>query len=206
MTQGQQTQEHKTYDAGLSLVGTQHNLLPGLRVCRRRITPALALRKLEVEPLLTVLDWFVLLCGCVELEDLKVCFLMPEELRPPPLVLETVCVLRDTGLFESFVELLLNSLNFDSRKVEMQRCVKCFRDVTRQKKERELHETAAECHDGLHRQRGWYSQKLTTLSANLYSFTPSIQSLSHVRPRHPEHRVEQISVQQIRFPRGEPLS
>ena len=48
------TQKHKRHDAGRSLVGVQHNLLSGLRVCQRRITPALASRKLEVEPLLVV--------------------------------------------------------------------------------------------------------------------------------------------------------
>ena len=34
-------------------VGVQHNL-PGFRVCRRKIPPALASRKLDVEPLLVV--------------------------------------------------------------------------------------------------------------------------------------------------------
>ena len=48
VTQGQLTQKHKTCDASRSLVGVQHNLLQGLGVCQRRITPALALRKLEV--------------------------------------------------------------------------------------------------------------------------------------------------------------
>ena len=54
VTQGQLTQKHKTYDAGRSLVGVQHNLLQGLGVCQRLITPALALRKLEVVLLLVV--------------------------------------------------------------------------------------------------------------------------------------------------------
>ena len=58
MIQGQLTQKHKTYDAGRSLVGVQHNLLQGLGVHQRRITPALALRKLEVVLLLVVPSLF----------------------------------------------------------------------------------------------------------------------------------------------------
>ena len=54
MTQGQLTQKHKTFDAGRSLVGGPHDLLQGLGVSQRRIMFALALRKLEVVPLLVV--------------------------------------------------------------------------------------------------------------------------------------------------------
>ena len=54
MTQGQLTQKHKTFDASRALVGVPHNLLQGLRVSQRRIMSALALRKLEVVPLLVV--------------------------------------------------------------------------------------------------------------------------------------------------------
>ena len=43
-------QKHKTHDAGRSCVGVQLTLLPGCRVCRRRVPPAFAARKLDVEP------------------------------------------------------------------------------------------------------------------------------------------------------------
>ena len=48
------TQKHKTHDAGRSCFGVQQTLLPGFRVCRRRVPPAFAAGKLEVEPLLVM--------------------------------------------------------------------------------------------------------------------------------------------------------
>ena len=44
----------KAYDAGRSLVGLQHNLLPGLGLGRRRVFPPLSHRKQNVQPLLVV--------------------------------------------------------------------------------------------------------------------------------------------------------
>ena len=41
-------------DAGRRCVGVQLTLLPRFRVCRRCVRPALAARKLEVDPLLAV--------------------------------------------------------------------------------------------------------------------------------------------------------
>ena len=54
------TQKHKTYDAGLSCVGAQEALLPGFRVFRRRVPPAFAALKLEVELTLAMPS---LVCG-----------------------------------------------------------------------------------------------------------------------------------------------
>ena len=53
VTQGQLTQKH-TYDASRSLIDVQDDLLQRLGVHQRRITPALAFRKLDVVPLLVV--------------------------------------------------------------------------------------------------------------------------------------------------------